>query len=88
MMELFNNFVLLNNLNMKKSFPLYYLYCRNTQCEVSLYHFNLALRMPLNAHNLVATHLCECCTMPLVSALDVEIEHLVLEANYSNYRLN
>jgi len=67
---------------MKSSFSLYYLYCRNIRCKVSLYHLNLEVSMPLNADNLVATHLCACCNTPLVSALDIEIKHMVLQANY------
>jgi hypothetical protein len=55
---------------MKKLFPLYYLYCINKQCSVSIYYGITELEILFTAENLKATYICTCCNKPLVSAMD------------------
>jgi len=66
---------------MKKSFTLYYLYCMNIQCQVSIYHRNEEVKIPLNIENLLASHTCACCNQPLTSAIDLEMKRVVAEVN-------
>lgn len=65
---------------MKKTISLYYLYCMNAKCQVSIYHRMLEVRLPFTAENLVSTHLCAFCNKPLVSSIDMEIKYIVAEA--------
>jgi tartrate dehydratase alpha subunit/fumarate hydratase class I-like protein len=58
---------------MKNPVELYYLYCLNMQCQVSIYHRMVELRVPFTSENLTATHICPCCNQPLVSLMDIEI---------------
>jgi len=55
---------------MKKLFPLYYLYCINKQCSVSIYRGITELEIPFTAENVHATYICTCCNEPLVSSMN------------------
>ncbi len=73
---LFSNFDY-KSMSMKKSINLFFLYCINIQCDVSIYHRNKEVRIPLNTENLLAKHICTCCNKPLTSAIDLEPKQVV-----------
>jgi hypothetical protein len=57
----------------------YYLYCMNIKCKTSIYHSTEELQLSFTLENLVATNICRCCKQPLVSAIDIEIKHVMSE---------
>ena len=59
----------------------FHLYCLNTKCKLSIYHHNLVIKTPFTAENLKSNHICTCCKEPLVSAMDIEIKHMMSEVN-------
>lgn len=78
---------------MDKSTKLYYLYCLNLQCQTSIYHNMMALQIPLSEGNLLSEHSCTCCNRPLISAIDLEINHMLASFNlvrpdFKNYMRN
>ena len=52
-------------------------YCLNMQCKLSIYHNGLVINLPFTAGNLVSDHVCSCCNESLVSAMDMEIKHVL-----------
>jgi hypothetical protein len=65
---------------MEKTAKLYFLYCLNRQCHLSIYHFMLERAVPLTARNLAATYLCTCCGQPLVSSMVPGNEPVVINS--------
>src|ERR1700754_554793 len=57
---------------MKKLFPLYYLYCINKECPVSIYRGITELEIPFSAENINRTYICTCCNQILVSSMDLK----------------
>ena len=82
---LFNNFDY-KSMDMKKSFNLYFMYCINIQCDVSIYHKNIEVKIPLTSENLLAKHSCTCCNKPLSSAIDLEPKQLAAYLVAKKYR--
>lgn len=66
---------------MQQPIKLYYLYCTNAQCDISIYRRMVEIRIPFTAANLAGTHNCSLCDQQLHSAIYVEIKHLLSEAN-------
>jgi hypothetical protein len=66
---------------MNQTTQLYYLYCVNAQCKVSIYRRMVEVQLPLTAENLIGTHSCQCCNMPLISSVDLEIQHTMAKVN-------
>jgi len=66
---------------MDQTTQLYYLYCVNSQCNVSIYRRLVEVQLPLTVENLVGTHNCKCCNMPLISSVDLEIQHTMAQVN-------
>ena len=90
---MFNNFDQLNIKLMDKSANLLYVYCMNMQCQRSIYHNLMALQIPLSEGNLLSNHSCACCSQPLVSAIDLEINYMLANLNlmrpdFKNYMKN
>jgi hypothetical protein len=66
---------------MQQPIKLYYLYCTNAQCDVSVYHRMVETRIPFTAANLAGTHTCSLCKQQLHSAIYVGIKDMLTEAN-------
>ena len=66
---------------MNQTTQLYYLYCVNAQCNVSIYRRLVEVQLPLTAENLVGTHSCKHCNTPLISSVDLEIQHTMAKVN-------
>lgn len=64
---------------MSQSTYFYNLYCLNMDCGQSIYWSSVEARAAFTAENLVATHLCACCSQPLSSAMDFEIKHMTAQ---------
>ena len=62
---------------MNQQIKLYYLYCINTHCKVSIYHNMVELQVPFSAKNMVGTYTCPYCNQPLVSAMDVALKNIM-----------
>jgi hypothetical protein len=71
---------MLNKQIMNHPTNLYYLYCMNVQCQLSIYHRMVERRVPFTAENLVKTHICSCCKDEMISAMDIEIKKVMAEA--------
>jgi hypothetical protein len=67
---------------MNKSLSLYYLYCINRSCDISIYHRMVELQVPFTVENLGAAHNCAYCGQALVSAMDIEITPARETINY------
>ncbi len=61
-----------------KQVPDFYLYCMNFDCQISIYNDNVEIRIPLTAENISAKHICKCCKLPMISAIDVEIKNVCI----------
>jgi hypothetical protein len=70
----------------EQQLTFFHVYCLNMQCKLSIYHHGLVIKIPFTANNLVADHPCSCCSRPLVSAMDMEIKH-VLAGSMSNRKM-
>jgi hypothetical protein len=66
---------------MKQSIKLYYLYCTNARCDISIYHSMLEIKIPFTAANLAGVHTCSQCKQQLHSAVYVDIKHMLTEAD-------
>jgi len=55
---------------MKKPLSLYFLYCINKQCSISVYHRIAEIKIPFTDENIVAKHKCIQCDHTLFSAMD------------------
>ena len=66
---------------MNQPIKLYYLYCVNKQCDISVHRRMVEVRIPFTAANLSGIHTCSLCNQPLHSAVYIEIKHLMSEAN-------
>ncbi len=64
---------------MRDNYPLYNLYCINMHCDRSIYRNINRLEIPFNEENLMRTHVCVFCNSPMTSAMEMEIEHLIVE---------
>jgi hypothetical protein len=78
---------------MQQPIKLYYLYCVNKQCDMSVHHRMVEVRIPFTAANLTGVHTCSLCNQQLHSAVYIEIKHLMLaatsgELNGANYIYN
>ncbi len=68
--------------------PVFYLYCLNTNCRISIYHHPIEIERALNVENLVSAHSCPCCSQALVSSMDIEIKGMIAETSYSPSRVS
>jgi hypothetical protein len=66
---------------MSQPIKLYYLYCINKQCDVSIHHRMVEVIIPFTAANLTGIHTCSVCHQQLHSAVYIEIKHLMSEDN-------
>ena len=62
---------------MSQQIKLFYLYCTNTKCKVSIYHRMMELRIPLTAKNILGKHTCPHCDQPLVSSIDDALKNVL-----------
>lgn len=69
---------------MNQQIKLYYLYCINMHCKVSIFHNMVELQIPLTAKNMVGTYTCPHCNQPLVSAVDVALKNIMSSVNSQN----
>ena len=65
---------------MKHPHFFYHLYCINMACPGSVFGTIHEIRLELTPENLTDTHLCPQCGAPLVTAIDIEIRQILVEA--------
>jgi hypothetical protein len=67
---------------MNQSLSLYYLYCINRHCQVSIYHRPEELQIPFTVENITKDHICTRCNHLLSSAIDLNIKKMMTEVNH------
>ena len=71
---------------MKHPHFFYHLYCINMACPGSVFGTIQEISLELTPENLTNTHLCPQCDSRLVTAIDIEIRQILVEARIQLHR--